>query len=193
MRPIVAVDLAAKFSAGVLLDPDGNLTSQWDSFNWSHGQVAQQIFDDFAFLGATHPDEVPLVVIEDLPQHVPSSAITKSVAQLQGRILQIFDVLGQQHLDSVFWVPPAVWQQGMGVWQRGSEAAEFAASALGYKPPDLVTERGYKPGQRGYGKLIREAEKQQTDYVDAFLIAAWARMSMERGMVWDSRLIRQYR
>jgi hypothetical protein len=190
MRPVVAVDLAAKFSAGVLLNPDGELASQWDSLGWTHGQVARQIFDDFTFLGATYPDEVPLVVIEDVPpRNVPG---LRGVLQLQGRILQMFDVVGQRHLESVFWVAPMMWQRPMGVWRGGTEAAAFAASALGYKPPDLIAERGYKPGERGYGKLVREAEKQQTDYVDAFLIATWARMSMERGEVWDSKQIRQY-
>ena len=186
MRPIIAVDLATKFSAGIVLDQHGDFVSQWDSYGWKHSQVAQQIFTDYTALRDAYIDAPPLVVIEDVPpRNLPN---LRGVLQLQGRILQVFGKYG----DDLYWVPPALWQHEMGVFGATDGETAKRAAEFGYEPPDLVEMRGLKRGERGYGTAIREADKQATDYVDAFLIAMWARWTMERNQVWDLRVVRQY-
>ena len=183
----VAVDLAARFSACVALDERGGLAEQWDSAGMGPREVAEAIrrtVDRNSLDGMP-----PLIVIEDLPPHVPSSTVAKTVAQLQGRINQ---ALTLAQLERTFYVPPAYWERDMGVFRQDEEVWTARAASLGYTAPDLLAERGLVVGTRGQATAVKEALKQQTDYVAAYLIAAWAQRSMAADRHWDLTVVKQY-
>lgn len=186
-RPVVAVDLASKFSAVVSLDQVGSVMSQWDSAGMNHREFARKLWDTQQEAAAAC-GELPVVVVEDLPQHVPSSLVTKSVAQLQGRIVQQFE---ETVLVDLYFVPPAFWEQGMGVWRKPLCDWELLAEKLGYRPPDLLGARGLVPGVRGQSGAVKDAVKQQSDYVAAFLIGVWAQRAMREGAVWDTKIVKR--
>lgn len=190
MLDVIGVDLAAKFSAVVWLHGSGKVADQFDSFEISQSTLAGKLRWITSVV-----DEVPhkdgyVVVIEDLPPHIPHSSIVKSVAQLQGRIIQ---ALGPSHLIHTYFVPPAYWQRDMGVFRATPEETALKAKELGYEPPDLLQARKLAVGVRGKATAVREALKQQTDYVDAYLIAKWAQICMSENRVWDMHIVKQYK
>lgn len=183
----VAVDLAARFSACVVLDEFGDVAEQWDSGRMGPREVAEAIRATVD--GQTVAGVPPLTVIEDLPHHLPASSIIKSVAQLQGRINQALTVA---QLERTFYVPPAYWEQAMGVFRQDHDVWAARAAERGYTAPDLLAARGLVPGTRGQATAVKEALKQQTDYVAAYLIAAWAQQCMATNQHWDLKIVKQY-
>lgn len=189
MRPVVAVDLAAKFSAIVALDAGGQVYDQMDSAGYTHRGFANTIWDVAEATRAVCSGW-PVVVIEDLPQHVPSSMVAKTVSQLQGRIIH---ACPYGRLADLYFVPPHTWERDMGVWRQELPDWERIAIGLGYDTiPDLVTQRGLVAGTRGQGTAVTEALKQRTDYVAAFLLGRWAQMCMHEDRTWDPKTIKQY-
>lgn len=183
---IVAVDLAARFSAVVIRDDDGKVQYQWDSYGYTHTQFTKKLIEKIEMLDEFF--EV-IVVIEDLPQRVPWSTISKNVATLQGRIKHEARAAGVNKL--IYWVPPTMWQRPIGVFRKGIEVEAEVAKELGYEPPDLLAERNLVEGTRGQSTAIKEALKQKTDYIAAFLISEWARRDILNGVYWDTKLITQ--
>lgn len=188
MRPVVAVDLAAKFSAIVALGADSQVRQQYDSAGRTHRELSALIWETTSALhGLT--GQSPVVVIEDLPPHVPSSTVAKTVAQLQGRII---NTCPTAYLIDLYFVPPAAWERDMGVWRKETSEWEEIAAKLGYVPPDLLRHHGLVPRQAGKATAIKEALKQRTDYVAAYLIGRWAQWCMTENKTWDSRVVKQY-
>lgn len=161
---IVAVDLAAKYSAACLMGENLQPQDQWDS--WACTEAT--------FIAATaywfHPewDQHPeVMVVEDLPHRLPFSGLVKTVCRIQGRLvgqMSLYDCI-----DRVLFVPPAEWRKTYKGLERGTgpDAVLPVAASLGYTPPDL-SERAAIKG----GKAI--ARKVATDYAAAFLIGRWA-------------------
>jgi len=176
----LGIDLASRCSAYVLLDSEGHVLEQGDSYGISEWDFVDKIKEAGEIFSSFGPESRYFVniVIEDLPHRVPFRVSVKEVLRLQGRLIHEIDGYGE--LDRVFWLPPAVWQRSYdGVWRKGVAGAREAAASLGYEPPDLLSDDVRFPYKELKGKertKIREAAKKlMTDYVDAYLIAEWAR------------------
>ncbi len=175
------VDLAASSSALVILGLSGpNVRFQDDSFDRTDGQFISTI------VGAALDGS--LVVIEDLPYHIPYRLSVKDVLRLQGRLIGAMEHRGL--LDRMVFVVPSTWQQSFnGVWRGGPKAAQAAALEQGYERPTLVDSeaRFSLEGMTGKPRSNRRTKikKLETDYVDAFLIARWAQEAYSQEPLLD--------
>lgn len=165
MTNIVAVDLAAKFSAAIRLSLNGNVMAEMDSW-----QVSESAFIEHITAPWLMDSNPPIaLVVEDLPHGVQYMKITKAVCRLQGRIAERMHQLA--HLDRLWFVAPIEWRTWFELKRgTGPDAIAAEAKAQGYQPPDLqgrVKETGDKA----------RARKIATDYNAAFLIGQWARHS----------------
>ncbi len=160
---IVAVDLAARYSAACLLSTGNDVLSQWDSW-----QVTEKDFVASLVRPFRHEDPPLVMAVEDLPQTSPWTGVVKKVCRIQGRIIESMDRLGLVHL--LLFVPPSVWRRHYGAGLKrgtGPAAVVPVAAAHHYQPPELTgrcTQRGDKA----------TARKVATDYCAAYLIGAWA-------------------
>ncbi len=103
---IVAVDLAAKFSAALTITSAGAVSGEIDSWqrpegDWISSSVRPWIEYDPFDTGTHKPDAL---VVEDLPHGVQFMTNTKNVCRLQGRIVQAMYDLGA--LDCVRFIAP---------------------------------------------------------------------------------------
>lgn len=170
---ILAVDLAAKFSAVVVLDADGGVTDQFDSW----GKSAQEFVDRIVNWVEYGPDSL-YIVIEDVPYGISNQKMTKSAFRLQGYILgQLAVALPQARWKQILFVMPSTWQRTFeGVWRGEKTGAETAARSMGYEAPDLLDTYADRLPFNGPARTKAKADlrKSRTDYIDAYLIARWA-------------------
>lgn len=163
---VVAVDLAAKYSAICQLADDLTIQNQTDSWGITESAFINRVVDPWN--DGPAPAKPPiLLAVEDLPHRLPFSALVKRVARIQGRIVDRMDQL--YAAGTVLFVPPALWRKAYAGLRRGTgpDAVVGVAAALGYTPPDLG-ERINRAGDRAI------ARKVATDYCAAYLIARWA-------------------
>ena len=169
-RHIVAVDLAAKFSAACWIRlHDGKVIAQWDSWQCTEDEFITNTTVMFEQLTDEPSDEVPAVlVLEDLPHGVPYMSNTKAVLRLQGRFIDRMARFGFK--DRLRFASPAYWRKGYPGMQRGTgpDIVVPRAAELGYTPPDLKY-RCTAAGDRARSRKV------QTDYCAAWLIAQWVR------------------
>lgn len=165
---LTGVDLAARFSAAVQLDPYGKVIRQWDS-------TACKNEDEFLTQVAMSSG---LIMVEDLPQGLSRfDSIMKHVARMQGILIE---KMSPSNLHRLIFVPPGVWQRHYPALFRQKPAvyAQFALDNYAYVPPDVMAQhlaRGLIPEHGPERQKARNAAKKiMTDYVDAFLIAVWA-------------------
>jgi hypothetical protein len=181
---IQIVDLAAKFSAGMLRTTDGEILDQFDSRDLSPMAFAAVIARNAL------REDCELTLIEDVPfNKAYTQAMTKPVTRFQGIIIAMWF----KTFDDVLWVTPSTWMsmfpgvqtvpkeigRSMTKGQKDAwriEAARKHAEERGYTPPDLVSEyRLTVPaGKRPLRKFEIPLEKNMTDYVSAFLMSEWA-------------------
>jgi len=162
---LVAVDLAAKYSALCQMSTAGAVLDETDSWGKTESEFIDRICRYWTEWWCPEP---PLVLaVEDLPHRLPFASLVKQVCRIQGRIVDRMDTFGAA--DAVLFVPPALWRRAFKGLSRGTgpEAVTAVAAELGYLPPDL-SDRAAVIG----GKAI--ARKVATDYCAAFLIARWA-------------------
>lgn len=134
-------------------------------------------------------NEVPdVLIVEDIPNNIGKmqANYVRDVYRMQGRIMQVMGEFGYQ--DRVLFLQPVVWQSAMGVWRKTPIETRLAAGALGYTPPDLLEKHksmyaSYKGTDRQ--KIRTMLKKIETDFVDAFLIYAWAVQKFMADGVWD--------
>lgn len=168
---VLAVDLAAKFSAVNVQDDSGKVYLEFDSSGLSAFQLGRRILE------AVEDYKVDLILIEDVPYGISSQAMVKPVLRLQGILITIL----HRYLDRVVFVNPSTWQKTYPGVARGKsedrvEAARQAALALGYSPPDLVAQHiaSLPEGAKVLKKHTNPLAKSMTDYIDAFLMVRWA-------------------
>ena len=159
---VVAVDLAARYSATVALSTGGCVEHQFDSALCGETGFITSITNVAVagFYGA--------LIVEDLPHGVGYKSAVKRVCQIQGRIVDRMWSTGQ--LDMLIFVAPATWRyhyEPLRKQHQGMDAVIAVAADLGYTPPPLT----HLEGPRG-GRGI--ADKVQTDYCAAYLIGHWA-------------------
>lgn len=171
---ILGIDLAARYSAAAVVDAGGKVTYQFDSW----GVSAFGFCEHVALMAKS--ERIEKVVVEDLPYGINSQFQVKAPLRLQGVLARALGL----SLDKSVFVMPSTWQQPMGVWKVGPENTALMARQRGYEPPDTVALYG-DALRNAKGRLLaaerKKLEKVQTDYVDAFLIAEWARIRLSFG------------
>lgn len=159
---IVSVDLASVYSGSIILDDDGKVIDQTDSW-----QLNEDEFLDWITLPWKFDVGIPdVLVIEDLPFKLPFMKITKKVCQLQGRIEEKMFQYGYR--DKILYVAPAVWLRSYGIKTAKDSAklVEPKAKEFGFVSPIDYTVF--------HGKDRQIAKKVSGDYAAAFLIGLWA-------------------
>ena len=165
----LALDFAAKFTAGIVMDRAGDVKYQFDSFGKSTFEFCEEVAD----IAAQY--EVDLVIVEDVPFGISRQSMIKPVLRSQGILMkELGDV---DKLDVTRFLSPAEWQCHFeGVWKGGPEGARAAAERLGYTAPvlleayeDLIPAKGPERA-----KVRAQLRKASTDYDDAFLIGRWS-------------------
>lgn len=179
---ILAVDLAAVYSAACLMTARGELTWQIDSWGVSEDTFISALVAPWSGSDILSPQAM---IIEDLPHRLPFSGLVKRVSRLQGRIIDRMSRLGMA--DRILFVPPAEWRKAFDGLGRGTGAGAVVpvAARLGYHPPDM-TERWLKTGDRATGRKV------QTDYCSAYLIGRWATYTYATTGVFDTKSTSRY-
>lgn len=177
---IQTVDLASKFSAGILRDRGGQVLGQFDSRDMTPFQ--------FAALIGRNAREAEFTLVEGLPYRIERQAMILPPARFQGLIMMCC----HKSLDDLRFIDPARWMRGFdGVYSLPKEEAKGMtkleiqrkreanmlqhAKNHGYEPPDLVQEYiDANPGKKILKKDTNPLAKNMTDYVAAFLISQFA-------------------
>jgi len=171
---VLAVDLAAKFSAACLMTDDYAVHMQFDSWGMTEDKFVTYLYELWTYYSDTEyaPD---VMVIEDLPHGLSYSTLVKTVCRIQGRIAQ---ALGED-MGDILYLAPATWRAHYEM-KRGTGPNEVfpVVERFGYKPPDL-TQRA-----KGNGGLSK-AKKVQSDYCSAYLIARWAIDTKKHAFTYD--------
>lgn len=183
---ILAVDLAARFSAGIVLDDDREVRLQFDSWRRDAFGTSEMVAE---LARVFDPD---VIVIEDVPYGISQQFMIKPVLRHQGILIAALWRCG--FAERTVFVAPATWQRAMGVFpprkstekQKVALAAE-AALGLGYTPPDLFETHAREIPAKGpeRTKIRTLLHKATTDYVDAYLIARWADVMLAEGPLTD--------
>jgi hypothetical protein len=168
---LVAVDLAARFSAAVRYTANHHVVGQWDSWQ----KTEDEFLSDLVLHFLPHNTTPTYLVVEDIPAHVLWSRSVRDVLRIQGRLVQQMSTLGW--LSRLVFVQPATWQEHYpGIKRgRGPQQVVQVAAAFGYSPPPLAhrCEASTRTGKPKASER-KTAEKVGTDYCAAYLIARWA-------------------
>lgn len=165
MTTVLAVDLAAKFSAACLMDENYTVLAEYDSWDRSEESFVNKLCSHWMF-----EDEAPvLMVVEDLPHGLNYSTLVKSVCRLQGRIIQQMGETIEGDSSDILFLAPNTWRAHYEGMERGTgwQAVFPVSERLGYQHPDLMARA------KGNGGKTR-ATKVASDYCSAYLIARWA-------------------
>lgn len=203
---ILAVDLAAVAWAAYLGDGGRSANTangeeykpeppqRWSCLDFpSETEAVYSIADYFEPI---YGDKIPeVLIVEDLPHGLNNASLIKDVSRMQGRIVQ--RMVEHKALDRVLFVQPNTWQSALGVNRKTPQETEEVALALGFEPPtDLLTryEYLYRDLKGSERQKIRErCKKVRSDYVDAFLIYAFAVKLKAAGELWlPNKAIQRY-
>lgn len=185
---LLAVDLAAKFSAACLM-ADYQVIRQWDSWQKTERQFIDAITRPF-----DHFSPPAVMVVEDLPHRLPYMTNVKDVCRLQGRIVERMSALGA--LDKVLFLQPAQWRGHFEGMQQGTgpDVVVPVAARYGYTAPDLTYRLARKPDNPDRivaGEKVT-ARKVATDYCAAYLIARWAEDQWREHRSYDAPRTSRY-
>lgn len=181
MRSLVAVDLAARYSAALQINysdpgrpPEFRVVRSVDSWKISEQEFVRQVCLPF-----TVGDKAPeVMLIEDLPHGLKFAALVKRVCRIQGRIIEVMEQVG--HRDRILFVPPALWQRyyKRKLDEKWPDAVVPVAERHLYTPPNLV-EEGMKAAERNIAKKV------MTDYCAAYLIGYWGLAQQDQHGTFD--------
>lgn len=163
---VLAVDLAAKYSAACLMDDRYEVLDQFDSWTNDEATFIHKLGMPW-FYATTNAPEV--MVIEDLPHGLAYTKLLKRVLRLQGRIAQTMNFYTEDGMSKILFAAPMAWRSHFTGMERGTgpEAVFPASAGFGYQPPSFAE----RTKGRG-GKSL--AHKIESDYCSAYLIARWA-------------------
>lgn len=163
---VLAVDLAAKYSAACLMAADHTVIDQFDSWSNDEDMFIHKLAMHWFWPDRPHPD---VMIVEDLPHGLAYTRLLKRVLRLQGRLVQAMNFTVTGGASKIVFAAPASWRSHFTGMQRGTGAeAVFPVSAgFGYQPPPFA-ERTKGKG----GKTL--AHKIESDYCSAYLIGRWA-------------------
>lgn len=176
MKGILAVDLAAKFSAAVTMTYDHEVVDQHDSWHLPERKFVERICDPFDTWGTFYTG-VDWLVVEDLPARVMWTNSVKDVCRLQGRLKERLDEY--EALGRLVLVQPETWREHYKPDLKrgtGPDAVVGVAAQYGYQSPDLTDRLARHPDNpdRILAGERPTARKVGTDYCAAYLIARWA-------------------
>lgn len=188
----LAVDLASKFSAGVVLDYKGRVRHEFDS--WKYTQIE---FSEYCADVALEYD-VKLSMFEDLPYGISKQFQTKPVTRLQGIIIKSFH--DRDIIDKLYFINPIEWQRKIeGVHKGGPEGARHAAQKLGFSqrlPIEMYAD-DIPPLGKAHAKERASAranlKKASTDYDDAFLIGIYTVLEDRAGTLFEHKGVQSYK
>lgn len=188
----LAVDLASKFSAAVILDRKGRVLCEFDS--WKYSQI------EFAELCANTAVayDVKVALVEDLPYGLSMQAQTKPVTRLQGILIKAFHDL--EMLDKLYFVNPVEWQKTFdGVYKGGAAGARAAAERLGFSQrhpiemyADSIPPLG-KAHAKARASVRANLKKASTDYDDAYLIGIYALLEHQKETLFTHKGVQSYK
>lgn len=164
---ILALDWAAKFTAGMVLD-HGSIQRQFDSWDKAPFAFCVEV------ASVAREFDVDLVLVEDLPYGINQQSQIKAVLRMQGILMRELNVVDK--LDVTRFLTPSTWQRYFeGVFRCGKEGARAAADRLGYTAPDLLAIHADEIPAKGpeRTKMRAQLKKAMTDYDDSFLIGTW--------------------
>ncbi len=169
---VLAVDLAAKYSAACLMDDSYQVHAEFDSWGRTEEQFLYRLAGPW--LDPRWHDVTPLpavMAVEDLPHGLSYSTLVKTVLRLQGRICQVMHESYNGDTEDVLFLAPIEWRKHFELKRgTGPDIVVPTAAAFGYAaPPERITEIAEAKGKRGGGAAI--ARKVATDYCSAYLIA----------------------
>lgn len=170
---VIGVDLAARFSAAVALGASGEVVYQIDSWGINVADFSYQLAEICEYYS---PESI---LVEDVPYGLSRQSQIKPPLRAQGMVISQLHARGL--LDNALFIAPATWQRGFGLWKN--TPAQFASFAqqLSYTPPDMLERHADivpplgKEFSKERSKVRAQLKKATTDYVDAFLIAEFAR------------------
>lgn len=176
---MLAIDLAPKFSAAVLVDSGGEVVWQDDAY--AGGNYLTH--DDFLVAALQHAGMIggqpAQLLVEAVPQIMRFDTGVKTVLRNQGVLIFLAGRLGVP----LWFVPPALWQRGIGVWRKTPAQTAAVAKELGYVAPDLLADwqaKGLIPEHGEERQKVREMlKKVRTDYVDAWLMTRWGQNTQD--------------
>lgn len=163
---VLAVDLAAKYSAACLMNDDYTVLDQFDSWLNNEDVFVHKLAINRYGDGPAIPD---VMVVEDLPHGLNYTKLIKRVLRLQGRIAHAMNMYHPAGRELIVFAAPIAWRSHFKGMERGTGAsAVFPVSeSFGYIPPDF-SDRTKGQGGRSL------ATKIASDYCSAYLIARWA-------------------
>lgn len=162
---ILAVDLAAKFSAACLMDVSGTVVCEIHSWGIDPHWWATSV--------AVLSDRAEVVLVEDLPFSIGQTKTTRDAYRVQGRVVQELDHRSQGK--KLVWTPPILWQSHFEGMRTGKKltskhlkdtAKKIAEEKYGYTPPQLLH-------KDLHGIDRTHARKTMEDHIDAFLMARY--------------------
>lgn len=181
----LAVDLASKFSAAMVVDLEGQVLCQFDSTGLTPIEFAEQC----AQVALDY--EVTDAIFEDIPYGISGQGQVKAPFRMQGIVID--EMAKVDMLDKTWFLNPSTWQNtfdGVARAPKGLtkvegeraryEAAREHALARGYEPPPLVAQyiADFRLHNGEFARILKKntnpLAKTETDYIDAYLIAAWA-------------------
>jgi hypothetical protein len=185
----LGVDLAAKFSAGVVTE-NGKVLFEFDS--WRRSQIE---FADYCVSIALEYD-VELIMVEDLPYGISQQAQTKPPTRLQGILIKSAYDAGV--LDKMWFVNPIEWQRTFKIKKPTNVGAREVAQLFGFEQrhpiemyADSIPPLG-KEHSKERAKVRGQLKKASTDYDDAFLICLWTAMEHKKGTLTNYKGVQQY-
>jgi len=162
------IDLAAKFSAGVVMKRTKGVDKvlhQFDSWGKSQKEFVAESID------AAKRYKVDVFGLEDVPYGLSKQFMIKPALRLQGRFIEAIENNGLE--DITVFINPATWQRTFdGVYGGGKDGAEKAALGFGYVAPNMleVHDAEIPPSGKERTAVRQQLKKATTDYNDAFLM-----------------------
>lgn len=186
----LGVDLAAKFSAAVVVNEKGKVLFETDSW----GKSAIEFAEECAQIAKDY--DVVLAMVEDLPYGISKQFQTKPATRLQGIFIKSFHDL--RLLDVLYFVNPIEWQKTFEIHRAGAEGARAAAQKLGFdqRVPIEMYADDIPPLGKEHSKqratVRAQLKKASTDYDDGFLIAFWTALEHKRETLFNRKGVQRY-
>lgn len=187
----LGVDLASKFSAGVVVNEKAKVLFEFDS--WGRSQIE---FADLSTQIALDYN-VAAALYEDLPYGLSSQVQTKPATRLQGFVIKSF--YHNDILEKLYFVNPSTWQRDFdGVFKGGPAGARAMAAKLGFEkrePIEMYKEAIPPLGKehaKERSKVRAQLKKASTDYDDGFLIAVWGMMKQRNSELDSTKGVNKY-
>jgi len=187
---LLGIDLAARFSAGIVLNEQHEVLSEFDSWKYSQLEFVDKCVEEALKYG------VSSTIAEDIPYGIKQQAQTKPATRLQGILIRAFSE--NKILEDLYFLNPSTWQRDMEVFREKPYTPREAAEQRGFSqrlPIEMYVE-DIPPLGKEHSKrrsaVRAQLKKASTDYDDAYLITAWGHEQIKKGPLLDVKGVQQY-